>query len=325
MKKLIFYCLLFCCSLTVLAAQGTSYVAFESNSGKVLFSQNAEARRPVSSLAQVATALVALDWVERTKVSLNQPITVPQEAYAIGGAGNPMHLKPGDRITLRDALYSSILGPDNVSALSIAAYVGRDLSFRRSGGSPISLFVNEMNNLAAGLGMKRTKFHSPHGMDAGGSVSESCAVDMALLGSYAMQNAAFAFITKQASRRIGVETLSAGPQYYDVVNTNAMLTQPGIDGIKTGHSTASGPCLLVSGTRNARPIRNRLTGSEEIYPQRIVIAILGAPSSQERYTIAKNLFREGWRTWDAWAAAGMPHLDEKEFLSFPAARQQAKQ
>ena len=65
--------------------------------------------------AQVATAMVALDWVARTRLPLDTFIAVPQEAFGLR-AGNPMDLQPGDRRTLRDALYSTLLGSDNVSA-----------------------------------------------------------------------------------------------------------------------------------------------------------------------------------------------------------------
>lgn len=319
MKKLLAYCLLLIGGLSVGHAEGPSYIAIEAHSGKVLFSQSAETRRPITSLSQVATALVTLDWIERTRVGFNQLITVPQEAYAINNVGkNPMGLRPGDRLTLRDALYSTLLGADNVSALTIASYVGRDLSYRRGGGEPVGLFVKEMNNLASGLGMKRTRFNSPHGVDAKGSISESCAVDMALLGSYAMQNAALSFIVKQANRTIRVDTMSGGPKVYTVKNTNTLLTHPGIEGIKTGISNAAGPCLLISATRNALPRKDPMTGTESIFPQRLIVVVLG---SQERYVIAQSLIREGWRAWDGWFAAGMPRQDAKEFLSLPRPKQ----
>lgn len=315
MKKILLITLSLFCSFSMAQIKMPSYIAVEANSGKVLFSQAAEEKRPISSLAQVATALVALDWIERTKVSFDQLITVPQEAYIIQNIGNPMKLRPGDRISLRDALFSTLLGSDNLSALTIAYHVGRDLSYRRGSGSPIDLFVKEMNNLASALGMKKTRFYAPHGIDAQGSVSESCAVDMALLGVYSMRNKAFAFIAQHPGRRIGVETATSGVQQYDIVNTNTMLGKDQVDGIKTGNSKASGPCLMISGTRNARPIRNPLTNTTNIYPQRMVIVVLG---TENRYGLAKQLYQDGWRAWDAWANTGMQANDQKEFLRLPS-------
>ena len=114
MKKLSAFLLTLACAFqfSAQAQEKPSYIAIEANSGKLLFSSNAEARRPVASLSQVATAMVTLDWVARTRLPLDTFITVPQEAFGLR-AGNPMDLQPGDRLTLRDALYSTLLGADN--------------------------------------------------------------------------------------------------------------------------------------------------------------------------------------------------------------------
>lgn len=146
MKKLSLFLLTLACvfQFSAQAQERPSYIAIEANSGKLLFSSNAEEKRPVASLSQVATAMVALDWVARTRLPLDTFIAVPQEAFGLR-AGNPMDLQPGDRLTLRDALYSTLLGSDNVSALTVASFVGRDLVSRRGGGAPIAAFVAEMN------------------------------------------------------------------------------------------------------------------------------------------------------------------------------------
>lgn len=301
------------CQFSAQAQERPSYIAVEANSGKLLFSSNAEAKRPVASLAQVATAMVALDWVTRTRLPLDTPITVPQEAFGLR-AGNPMELQPGDSLTLRDALYSTLLGADNVSALTVASFVGRDLVSRRGGGSPIGAFVTEMNNLARSLRMNGTRFAAPHGLDAGNSVSTSCAVDMALLGMYSMQNPAFCYIVSQASRRIGVQSQTKGMAMYDIANNNKMMSTPGVDGIKAGTSRAAGPCLLLSATRNAISRRSAQTGTEIIYPQRMIIVVLG---TNDRYSLAQQMLTTGWRVWENWQASGMDMKDHKDFLQLP--------
>lgn len=315
MKKLPAFLLTLACAFlfSAQAQEKPSYIAIEANSGKLLFSSNAEARRPVASLSQVATAMVTLDWVARTRLPLDTFISVPQEAFGLR-AGNPMDLQPGDRLTLRDALYSTLLGSDNVSALTIASFVGRDLVSRRGGGSPIAAFVTEMNNLARSLRMSRTRFTTPHGLDAGNSVSTSCALDMALLGVYSMQNPAFCYIVSQASRRIGVQSQTKGMTMYDISNNNKMMTTTGVDGIKAGTSRAAGPCLLLSATRNAIARRSPQTGTEVIYPQRMMIVVLG---SSDRYSLARQMLNTGWRVWENWQASGMDMKDRKEFVQLP--------
>ena len=249
----------------------------------------------------------------RTRLPLDTFIAVPQEAFGLR-AGNPMDLQPGDRLTLRDALYSTLLGSDNVSALTVASFVGRDLVSRRGGGAPIAAFVAEMNNLARSLRMAKTHFTAPHGLDAGNSVSTSCALDMALLGVYSMQNPAFCYIVSQASRRIEVQSQAKGRTMYDISNNNRLMSASGVDGIKAGTSRAAGPCLLLSVTRNAISRRSPQTGTEVIYPQRMIIAVLGSAS---RYSLAREMMNTGWRVWENWQASGMDMKDPKEFVQLP--------
>ena len=315
MKKLSLFLLTLACvfQFSAQAQERPSYIAIEANSGKLLFSSNAEEKRPVASLSQVATAMVALDWVARTRLPLDTFIAVPQEAFGLR-AGNPMDLQPGDRLTLRDALYSTLLGSDNVSALTVASFVGRDLVSRRGGGAPIAAFVAEMNNLARSLRMAKTHFTAPHGLDAGNSVSTSCALDMALLGVYSMQNPAFCYIVSQASRRIEVQSQTTGRTMYDISNNNRLMSASGVDGIKAGTSRAAGSCLLLSVTRNAISRRSPQTGTEVIYPQRMIIAVLGSAS---RYSLAREMMNTGWRVWENWQASGMDMKDPKEFVQLP--------
>ena len=85
MKKLSLFLLTLACvfQFSAQAQERPSYIAIEANSGKLLFSSNAEEKRPVASLSQVATAMVALDWVARTRLPLDTFIAVPQEAFGL--------------------------------------------------------------------------------------------------------------------------------------------------------------------------------------------------------------------------------------------------
>ena len=288
-----------------------SYVAYEVNSGRVMYSYNAEKTRPIAGLSQVATALVVLDWVSRYNIPLNRVITVPLAAGQVRGA-NPMNLRPGCRITLRDALYSTLLGSDNVAAWTLAHYVGSDISLRHQGKDPIPEFVIEMNLLAKALGMTNTEFTSPHGLDYG-KTSLSTAADLALLGLYAMRNDAFAFIVAQPSRRIGVE-LEGQTQFYDVKNTNILLKDKGIDGIKTGKSQAAGACALISAKRDSVRRFDARLGREAVYPQRMIVVVLDC---EDRFNLSRELIREGWKEFDRWLNQNQPRNEnEKRFMQF---------
>ncbi len=76
-----------------------SYMVVDFYSKKILSSHQATTRRQVASLTKIATAMVTLDWAERTGSSLYQQATVPASIAQIGGA-NPMGMQPGDQISL---------------------------------------------------------------------------------------------------------------------------------------------------------------------------------------------------------------------------------
>lgn len=318
MKKLIRICctsllpaFIFCLFLSpaAFAQNPESYIALEVNSGRVLYSSRAEAVRPAAMLTHVATAVVALDWLSRTKVDLNSVISVPSIASQQAGA-NPMRLIPGDQLTLRDALYSMLLGSDYVSAVSVAHYVGSDLAKRRGQSDPIKEFVKDMNLLAKALGMTNTTFRVPHGLDSD-KKNETTAADLALLGVYAMRNSAFSFIVSQSSRQIGVKT-ATGNKLYKINNSNPLLKDPGVNGIKTGTSAAAGPCAMIGVQRATIRKHDPIAGREVNYPQRMVVVVLGSP---KRYERCRELIREGWREFDSWLSKNQPRTDgEKRFL-----------
>lgn len=313
MKKILQFVILFVFALTCSVgaqtkktASSESYVAFEVNSGRVLYSMNANAERPISSLVQVVTALVALDWIKRAQIELNQVIIVP-ESVEDTSISNPMKLRQGDSLTLRDALYSILLGSDNASSMAVADFVGSNLLRRRGkGGDPIAEFVSEMNLLAEALGMTKTKFRSPNGLD-GKKVNTSTAADLALLGYYAMLNEAFAFIVSQNNRSIGVQTRE-GIMTYKITNTNPLLSDPGVDGIKTGKSNPAGACAMISVKRDSIKKVDPATRRESLYPQRMVVVVLG---SEDRYVLTRELIREGWKEFDSWLNRGFPRIENE--------------
>ncbi|MCC8021555.1 MAG: hypothetical protein LUG84_05740 [Akkermansiaceae bacterium] len=288
-----------------------SYLIFESNTGRILFAGNAEAVRPISCLSQVATAIVAIDWINRRRVSLEQMITVPTAVQAIGMTNNPFNLRPGDRLTLRDAIFSTVFRADSASAYSMAWHVGMDLQRRGGGGDPIALFVQQMNALAKNIGMTKTTFVSPHGLENKGRISRSCAVDLALLGMYAMQNNAFAFVASQATRTCAIQRVG-GAQPVSISNFNRLLSQSGVDGIKSASSKAAGGCLMFSVTRNSVSRVNPKSGQEEKYPQRLIGVILGM---DDRFGFARDLIHAAWPVWDRWQKTS-DYSDARDFLFF---------
>lgn len=294
-----------------------SVMVVEAYSGKILIASNASAKRPVASLTKIATAAVTVDWATATETDLGKTsITVPETISLVGGP-NPMNLQPGDTLTLRDALYSALLGSDNLAALAIADHVGREILTRRGkSGDPVVAFVGEMNQLAKALGMTQTQFANPHGLDRPGAKAFSTAADMARLSAYAMQKNAFNFIVRQPERQVSV-TGVGGKRGYRVKNSNQLVGETGILGVKTGTTSAAGACLSVCMDREPL-IRQKPDGTKGATPRRLIIVILNNPDRFER---ARSLIRQGWAVYDPWLESGGLVADRRrEILSMPTPR-----
>ncbi|HSP42300.1 MAG TPA: hypothetical protein VLO11_05480, partial [Luteolibacter sp.] len=243
------------------------------------------------------------------EVSLIAPQTI-----ALVGGPNPMNLQPGDRLTLRDALYSALLGSDNLAALSVADHIGREMLNRRGkDGDPVAEFVAEMNRLAKAIGMNQTRFANPHGLERKGARQFSTAADMARLSIYAMRRNAFNFIVRQPDRTVRV-TGASGERSYRVRNTNELIGREGILGVKTGTTQAAGPCLATCMDREPL-VREKPDGTKGVTPRRLIVVVLNSP---DRFNRTLGLLSQGWAVYDAWLAAGAPFNDRRrEFLSVP--------
>jgi D-alanyl-D-alanine carboxypeptidase (penicillin-binding protein 5/6) len=89
----------------------------------------------------------------------------------------------------------------------------------------------------------------------------------------------FREVVATARKQVRVDS-TAGYQR-DVVwrNTNRLLDREGYLGIKTGTTGPAGACLVACGERDGREL---------------IVVVLGATSSDARYTDSRNLYRWLW-------------------------------
>lgn len=275
-----------------------AYAIVDNTTGYVLESANAQRKLQIGSLTKIATAMVVLDWSEARKADLNQMATVPDSAQALtttGGVG----FHAGDQCSLRDLLYAALMQSDNQAAQTLADHVGKALGAPQD---PVTFFVAQMNALAERLGMTRTRFLNPHGLDdQERSLPYSTAEDLAKLTQYAMARSAFRFYVSQTERKIAVASTAGESGGYLLKNTNELLGSEGIDGVKTGTTRRAGQCLIISAARTAES--QEKDGVHTITPRRVDVVVLGAA---DRFAVARTLLERGWRLYDTWAAAGRP-------------------
>jgi len=256
--------------------------------------------------------MVVLDWAARQGGDLAQVASIPPEAF-VGSSENNVGFQPGDTITLRDLLYAALVQSDNIAAYTLADHVGRALQRlvppggEGARGTPVDYFVLQMNALAKHLGMERTRFLNPSGLD-GKERPFSTASDIARLTRYAMNNAGFRFYVSQKEREIGFGR-GSGRLRYLLRNTNELLGRDNVDGVKTGRTQLAGDCLVLTAALASEVVQEG--AATVVMPRRLIVVLLGSP---DRFGEGAALLARGWSLYNRWAAAGRP-VDRKETVA----------
>src|SRR3984957_10149715 len=231
----------------------SAYILIDHTSGHVLESYKADQKRPIASLTKIATAKVVLDWAASTGTDLSQLISIPTQAIRAYGT-NPIGLQPDDQMSYRDLIYSAMMESDGTAAQALAYTVGASLRSRAAGSlgelGATGAFVTQMNALARQLGMERTLFVNPDGLEPEkGTQPYSTALDVVKLAAYAMNDTGFRFYVSQKERKFtfvrGGQTLG-----YLLRSTNELLGTNGVDGVKTGTTARAGQCIALSSQRD---------------------------------------------------------------------------
>ena len=230
----------------------------------VVYGPGATRPAPIASVAKVMTAYVILHDHPLTADRSGPDIAVqPSEAAAYPSqARDGDSLVPvvaGEMLTERQALAALLLpSADNVAWILARWDAGSQAAF-----------VARMNATARRLGMTDTSYTDPSGLD---SSTVSTAADQVRLGMAAMRVPALAAIAAEPTAVVPVAGV--------VRNTNTLLGQDGIVGLKTGSTQAAGGCVLIAAWHQASGHRTL-----------IVAATFGQPGTAQ--TILPNALHAG--------------------------------
>ncbi len=292
---IVFIALILCACSTLRAVE--SFVIVDDLTGFVLASQDRDDKRQIASLTKVATAMVVLDWAKLKSADLAGRVQIPSSVMAVGGV-NPTGFQPGDQVSIRDLLYAALMSSDNIAAHTLAVHVGRQLP-NPEDLAPESNFVAHMNGLAENLKMTRTRFSNPSGLDnLDGSLPFSTAEDLARLTRYAFKKPSFQFYVGQKSRDIVIDR-AGQPFRVTLQNTNPLLGQEDIDGVKTGRTAKAGDCIILSADKVAE---SRQEGDQlTVTPRRVIVVLLGV---SDRSSDGLAMMRRAWDLHARWVEGG---------------------
>ena len=208
-------------------------VVISADTGEIVHGVNASEKLPMASTTKIMTTLLCLE-----SGGLYEEFTVDSDAIKVEGSS--MGLQEGDTVT-KYALCCGMLLPSGNDAANAAAV--------RIAGS-IEAFAEMMNDRARQMGLSRTYFVTPSGLEGEGHGSS--AADMALLAREAMRNDVFRSICSQSSMKV-----KFGSPPYDrwLRNTNKLLGMyDGVYGVKTGFTDEAGRCLVSACEREGKDL-----------------------------------------------------------------------
>ena len=200
---------------------------FDVRSGRVLWRRQPTRVLPIASLTKMMTALLI---VEREGAHDRVPIT--KRAVTTGGSGVGV-LPKGKRVQLEALMNGLLLVSGNDAAIALAQHAA----------GTVQGFVRRMNVRAAELGLRCTRFSTPHGLkDAG---NHSCAAD---LGALARADLAQRRIRRIVRRDRAIVKFPIKGGHLFLYNNNPLMRSGyrGVTGLKTGYTDRAGRSIVAT-------------------------------------------------------------------------------
>jgi D-alanyl-D-alanine carboxypeptidase len=233
-------------------------VVVDANTGEVLYAKRADSPRYPASITKVMTLYLAYEALAEGRLKMTDQIDNSPRAAA--QAPTKLGLRPGDTNSVDDALRAMAVKYANDIAVAMAEKIG----------GTETRFAALMTLRGQELGMTNTRFVNASGLPDSRQITT--ARDLAVLSRAVMRDY---------------------PQYYSYFslrqfafrgqamnNHNRLLGQmPGVDGLKTGYTNASGYNLAASAVRDGR---------------RLIAVVLGGSSTASRDDNVEDLLLTGF-------------------------------
>ncbi|WP_269533439.1 serine hydrolase [Chitinimonas sp. BJYL2] len=218
-----------------LALYSSSALVVNAVSGERIFEKNSQVVAPIASITKLMTSIVVLDM----HLPLHEPITITEDDVDTL-KNSSSRLMVGTTLTRGEMLHLALMASENRAAHALA----------RTAPGGLDAFIARMNRTAISLGMQRSHFVDPTGLN---SANVSTAEDLIRL-------------VQSAHHYPEIRSLSTSEAYsfysnvngrpYEFRNTNPLVKsenwQIGIS--KTGYISEAGKCLVMHATINDTPV-----------------------------------------------------------------------
>ncbi|MBN6102584.1 D-alanyl-D-alanine carboxypeptidase [Xanthomonas sp. CFBP 8703] len=248
-------------------AVSKSWVLMDYATGQVLAGENEHVRVAPASITKVMTSYVIAAELKLGKIKRDDQVMLSERAWREGGAGTDgsySGFPVNQTARLEDMEKGMAIQSGNDAAIALAEHAA---------GSE-EAFASLMNNYAEKLGMTGSHFVNAHGLSAEGHYTT--AYDLALLGRAMVRDYPETYAYNKIKEfKVGDITQQ---------NRNLLLWRdPSVDGIKTGHTSEAGYCLLSSAQRG---------------DQRLIAVVMGDSSEKQRAEDSLALLNWGFRFYE---------------------------
>lgn len=238
------------------------YILIDANSGRVLAEKNANDHMAPASLTKLMSLYIVSSALKNNAIHLDDKVRISTKAWKTDGSR--MFVKANDEVTVHDLLQGIIVASGNDATVAMAEYVaGTEESF-----------TTMMNAEAKSLGMMNSHFVDSTGLPSPEQYSSP--KDLAILAQAITKN--FPEDYRLFSQKWFTYKGIRQP------NRNRLLWRfQYADGLKTGHTSDAGYCLVSSAIKNG---------------MRLISVIMGAPSDLIRTEDSIRLLTFGFRFYE---------------------------
>jgi len=238
------------------ASPAFSAIVVDANSARTLYSVDENGLRHPASITKVMTLYLLFGELDRGAITLRTEIPVSEHAAA--QEPSKLGLRPGETISVEDAIKAVVTRSANDAAVAIAEAIGHTEDN----------FAEMMTRKARELGMSSTLYRNASGLPNDEQVTT--AHDLTILAS-ALEDRFPRYFHYFSTAEFDYDGEVIG-------NHNHLLGRvDGVDGIKTGYTRASGFNLLTSVHRDGRSL---------------IAVVMGGRSAAGRDRIMENLIAD---------------------------------
>ena len=215
-----------------------NYILMDDSSASILLENNINDSIPIASLTKMTTAIVVA-----REMPLDKVVEVRQSVANV--PGSRINLYTGEKITVLNLLKGLLIQSGNDAAFALAqAYSNSD---------DTQPFVDKMNSLVKEMGLNKTNYNDPAGLDDDNG--HSTAFEQAQIARLLLRTKPLDEIVSIPKTTIYSED---GNISHDLTNSNRLIRPdealyiPGVVGIKTGYTNNAGHCLIAAYKINNR-------------------------------------------------------------------------